>query len=82
MVPCNLLFPCLDGLSSPFPAEEKFTGAIPAKFASLSAFGNLLMSPISESSFATVVSLTPEMVFRVHSNLGGKSVMALSTSSS
>ena len=39
MVPCNLLFPCLDGLSSPFPADEKLTGAIPAKFANLSALG-------------------------------------------
>ena len=54
---------------------------MPAKLATLSALGNLLMSPISESSFATVVSLTPGMVFRGHSNLGRKSAIDLSTAS-
>lgn len=60
MVPCNLLLPCFEGLALPFPADEKFTGAIPAKLANLSALENHLMSPISKSSFATVVSLTPD----------------------
>ena len=37
---CNRLFPCFGHISLPFPADEKFTGAIPANFASLLAFGN------------------------------------------
>ena len=57
--PATLCF-LFEGLSLPFPADEKFTGAIPAKLANLSTLENHLMSPISKSSFATVVSLTPD----------------------
>lgn len=61
--------------------RKNFTSAIPAKFANLSALANRLISPISESNFAILVSLTLEMVFCVHLNPGRRSLMALSTSS-
>lgn len=78
--PATLCF-LFEGLSLPFPADEKFTGAIPAKLANLSALENHLMSPISKSSFTTVVSLTPEMMFSIHLNLGRKSAIPLPISS-
>lgn len=72
---------CFRHISLPFPADEKFTRAIPMNFASLLAFGKRLIFPISDRIYAAVIMSIPGMVISVQWNSGRMVPIAWFTSS-